>query len=72
MAGYSKELVVGAFLHRFYKFKVKLGDQAFQEKANQWYDELGKDEFRLRGSVDPEAIREYKSFLKEGKQYDYS
>lgn len=69
MAGYSKELVVGAFLHRFYKYRVNLHDKSFAEKAGMWYDEFGKDKFRLLGSVDPEAIREYKSFLKEGKQY---
>lgn len=70
MAGYSKELVVGAFLHRFRKYGVNVNNKDFEQKASDWYDKYGKDEFRVLGSIDPEAIREYKSFLKEGKKYE--
>lgn len=70
MAGYSKELVVGAFLHRFRIYFPTT--QEFEAKASIWYDQFGKDEFRKLGSVDAEVIREYKSHLKEGKEYTYA
>lgn len=67
MAGYSKELVVGAFLHRFRLYGLSSPEHA--EWAASWYDKMGKDKFREYGCVTPEAIRIYKQFIKENKTY---
>ena len=58
---YSKELLVNTFLHRY----RALGDISDMEvMANKFYDEAGRDKFRLYACVTPEAIREYKNASK--------
>lgn len=57
---YSKELVIGAYLHRFRKMPQETVAK-LEHLANKLYDEVGKDKFRTYASVTPEAIREFKN-----------
>lgn len=60
MAGYTKEFLVSAFLSRYYT----LSQEKFLEletMANKFYDEVGKDKFRVYCSLDAEAIKKYSS-----------
>lgn len=63
MAAYTKEFLVSVYMSRFLQCSlididdlVKLEDQ-----ANRFYDEVGRDKFRVYASVDAEAIRNYKN-----------
>lgn len=72
MAGYSKELIVSVFLHRFKVGglpKSQLDD--LEIMANSYYDEVGKDTFRKYASVTPDAIKKYQQFIKTGEKYVY-
>lgn len=63
MAGYSKELIVGAYLHRFVVGGTDIDTiEILEKQANAHYDKVGKDKFREHASVTPEAIKEYKKF----------
>jgi hypothetical protein len=63
-------LVVGAFLHRF-KIGGLPGDQLIEleNMANNYYDKVGKDTFRKYGSVTPDVIKQYQTFIKTGEKY---
>jgi len=72
MAGYSKELIVSAFLHRFKVGEIplsKLND--LETMANNYYDKVGKDTFRKYASVTPDEIKKYQQFIKTGEKYVY-
>jgi hypothetical protein len=70
MAEYSRELIINAFLHRF---KVgglsasQLND--LKNLGETHYDKVGKDTFRIHGSVTPETIKQYQQFIKSGEKY---
>jgi len=66
-SGYSKQLIVDAFLHRFRMHNASV--EKLEPMANSFYDEVGKDKFRVYASVDAAVIREYKEFLKNGDSY---
>jgi len=63
MAGYTKEFLIDAFMSLY------LGcDHLSIEKlerleimANDLYDRVGRDQFRVYACLDAEAIREYKN-----------
>lgn len=63
MAGYSKDFLIDAFLHRFLKCELisieKL--EELEQMAIKFYDENGRDKFRLYTSLDADAIRAYKN-----------
>lgn len=65
MAGYSKDFLISAFMSRFLHCELisveKLCD--LEEMANRFYDEVGRDKFRIYASLDAEAIRTYKNQL---------
>ena len=65
MAGYSKDFLVSAFMSRFLACELisveKLCD--LEEMASRFYDEVGRDKFRVYASLDAEAIRTYKNQL---------
>lgn len=63
-AGYTKEFIVDAFLHRFREFGHDV--EKLEKMANSFYDEVGKDKFRVYASLDAAAIKEYKTY---GKSY---
>lgn len=62
MAGYSKEFLVDAFMSRFVACSLisieKLVE--LEQMANNFYDKVGRDKFRIYGSLDADAIRKYK------------
>lgn len=59
MAGYTKEFLVSAFLDRY----VSLPTDKFEmleKMADTFYDEVGRDKFRVYCSLDAAAIKQYK------------
>ena len=56
MAGYTKEFLVSAFLSRY----VSVSTEKFEElekMADGFYDEVGRDKFRIYASLDADAIK---------------
>jgi len=60
MAGYSREFLIDAFVSRY---EVLGNTIAGVQKAlaEQLYDEVGKDKFRVYASLDADALKEFKS-----------
>jgi hypothetical protein len=59
-AGYSKEFLIDAFVSRY----TSLGAEkcsGLRLMAEKFYDEVGKDKFRVYASLDAAAIKEYKA-----------
>jgi hypothetical protein len=56
---YNKEFLVSAFLSRYYSLPTEKFEE-LEKMANNFYDEVGKDKFRLYGSLDAEAIRKFR------------
>jgi hypothetical protein len=65
MAGYNKDFLVDAFMSRFLTCSLisieKLVE--LEDMANRFYDEVGRDKFRVYCSLDAEAIRLYKQTI---------
>jgi hypothetical protein len=65
MAGYNKEFLVDAFMSRFLTCSLisieKLVE--LEDMANRFYDEVGRDKFRVYCSLDAEAIKVYKQSI---------
>lgn len=59
MAGYSKEFLVDAYLSRYTKV-VGCNIPALRTLAENHYNQVGKDQFRVSASLDAEAIRKFK------------
>ena len=56
---YTRDFLIDAFLSRYYS----LSEEKFAEleiMANKFYDQVGKDKFRMYCSLDAEALRKYK------------
>jgi hypothetical protein len=65
MAGYTKEFLVDAYLSRYAILGVeKL--PAMRNMAEQHYDNVGKDQFRVSASLDADAIKKFK--LESGRK----
>lgn len=60
---YTKEFLVNAFLDRFIHCALISIENLveLEDMANRFYDEVGRDKFRVYCSLDAEAIRRYKS-----------
>lgn len=59
MAGYSKEFLVDAFVSRYEALgAVVAGTQ--RVLAEQLYNEVGKDKFRVYASLDADALKKFK------------
>lgn len=57
---YSKELLVNVFVDRFIRGNCTVEQVEEMERiANRFYDEVGRDKFRVYAQVTPEAIRNY-------------
>lgn len=56
MAGYTKEFLVSAFLSRFISLPTDKFE-SLEHMAKTFYDEIGRDKFRVYASLDAEAIR---------------
>ena len=59
MAGYSREFLIDAFVHRYTSLEQHILVN-LRALAEQCYDNVGKDEFRKYASLDADAIRKYK------------
>jgi hypothetical protein len=59
MAGYTKEFLVDAYLSRYDKV-VGVRLPALKQMAEQHYDEVGRDKFRVSASLDAAAIKKFK------------
>ena len=62
MAGYTKEFLVSAFVSRYESLGLEAIESMY-EMANKFYDEVGKDKFRVYASLDADAIRKYKQIM---------
>ena len=62
MAGYTKEFLVDAFLHKFMACKAITVEEfeRLEVMANKFFDEAGRDKFRVYASLDADALRQYK------------
>lgn len=65
MAGYSKQFLIDAFLSRYIHCTLITIEQleAMEAMAKKFYDEVGRDKFRVYASLDAEAIKLYKQTL---------
>lgn len=65
MAGYTKEFLIDVFMSRFLPYKNITIEtlENLEALAIKLYDEKGRDEFRAYGSLDAQAIKEYKLTL---------
>lgn len=65
MAGYSKQFLIDAFMSRYIKCSLITIEQleAMEQMATKFYDEVGRDKFRVYASLDADAIRVYKNSL---------
>jgi hypothetical protein len=66
MAGYTREFLVDAFVHRY----EPLGEMVVIKQtllAEKLFDEVGKDKFRVYASLDAEAIKKFKLEQKNHK-----
>ena len=59
MAGYTKEFLVDAYLSRYDKV-VGVRLPALKSMAEQHFDAVGKDAFRVSASLDADAIKKFK------------
>jgi len=63
MAGYTKEFLIDVFMNRYVNCDSisieKL--ERLEQMANDLYDRVGRDSFRVYACLDAEAIREYKN-----------
>lgn len=62
MAAYTKEFLVDAFMSRYMQCSLITIEKLveLEEMANNFYDEVGRDKFRVYCSLDAEAIKTYK------------
>ena len=59
MAGYDKEFLVEAALSRFELLDIEK-IEGLRTMFDKFYDEVGKDRFRIYTSLSAEAIKKYK------------
>ena len=65
MAGYSRDFLISAFMSRYISCTLISIESLvrLEQMANDLYDRVGRDSFRVYGSLDAEAIRVYKNSL---------
>ena len=59
MAGYTKEFLVDAYLSRYDKI-VGVTLPALKQMAEQHYERVGRDQFRVSASLDADAVKKFK------------
>ena len=60
---YTKEFLIDAYIYRFYSLKPEV-IETLKNLAKDAYDKYGKDEFRKLASLDADAIKQYKLWMK--------
>jgi hypothetical protein len=65
MAAYTKDFLVDAFMSRFLTCSLITIEQLveLESMANRFYDEVGRDKFRVYCSLDADAIKTYKTTI---------
>jgi hypothetical protein len=65
MAGYTKDFLVDAFLDRFVNCAILDVTQVerLETMANSFYDEVGRDKFRVWCGLDADTIKLYKQSI---------
>lgn len=63
MAGYSREFLIDAFMSRYISCTLISIEalENMEKMANDLYDRVGRDKFRVYASLDADAIRVYKN-----------
>ena len=65
---YTREFLINAFLSRY----VEIPAEKFMrlaDMADRFFDEVGRDKFRVYCSLDADAIRVYKNRLADGSVF---
>lgn len=65
MATYTREFLIQSFLSRYIDMPVEKF-MSLADMAEHFYDEVGRDKFRIYCSLDADAIRDYKNKLAAG------
>ena len=60
MAGYTKQFLIDAFMSRYLSLSIETLEK-LELMANEFYDTVGRDKFRVYCALDAEAIRTYKA-----------
>ena len=62
---YTKEFLIDAFISRYLHCSLITIEQlcAMEEMASKFYDEVGRDKFRVYASLDADAIKLYKESM---------
>ncbi len=63
MAAYTKEFLIDVFMWRFINcplIEIEAMER-LEEMAEKFYDEVGRDKFRVFASLDADKIRDYKN-----------
>lgn len=65
MAGYTKDFLLDAICSRYKEIHVKVPGAAekYREMCSNYYDQVGKDKFRVSASLDAAEIKKYKLAL---------
>ena len=65
MAGYTKEFLISAFMHRYIQCSLLSIEQLekLEQLASDCYDKFGRDKFRDYASLSADAIKQYKAQL---------
>ena len=58
---YTKEDLIGAFLMRFIRAGIDITN--LEIMANEFFDKVGRDKFRIYATVDAEVMKEYKQWI---------
>lgn len=64
--GYTKDFLVEAFVSRYAGLGVDI-EQRQRKMADRYYDQVGKDKFRVAASLDADEIKKYKLALASKK-----
>ena len=65
---YSREFLINAFLSRYVEIPVEKF-MHLADMADRFFDEVGRDKFRVYCSLDADAIRVYKNRLADGSVF---
>ncbi len=61
--GYTKEFLIDAFLWRYTEVLLQGTSEALDKYVNMvttFYDKVGKDQFRVYGSLDSDEIKKFR------------
>ena len=61
--GYSREFLIAAYTFPY--DKAGLNTRVIQQNAEKYYDEVGRDKFRVSASLDAARVAEFKNFCLE-------